>query len=146
MVNQDSKEILNVDYKTIDQKWATAYLGTVINYGSSTTDHAIDYVNWVRKNHIQIEGSLTPEPSMIFMRDDRIMVRSQFKFRIKHYDRNEDIFSDSWFPEKTYQKNVWYEGYVDIPMLSNFYEPTYKDIKVDNNARLQRASKIWKMK
>lgn len=146
MVNQYGQQIFNVDYKTVGQKWATTYLGTVVNFGSKTTDRTIKYVNWVKKNHIQIEGSLIAEPSMIFEQDYCILIRSQFKFRIKNYDKNEDIFSDFWFPEKTYQKNVWYEGYIDVPLTTNVYEGSYNDWKVYNFSTVERASKVWKKK
>ena len=121
LVNQYGKLSLNVDYKTIGQNWFKDYLAVLMYQGEMTSSHAMKYVSWVRENHIQIEGTLTPEPSMVFIRDGCIVVRSQIKFRIKNFDKNEKIFNDLWFRDNTYKMNTWYEGYTDIELSSNVW-------------------------
>ncbi|MFF3924037.1 copper amine oxidase N-terminal domain-containing protein [Paenibacillus lactis] len=124
---------LNVDYNTIDDTWAQAVFATKVQSSNAELKYIRRYVDWVKKNKIQIEGYLDPEPSMIY-RDGfgKNYVRSKFRIKFISYSERKDLLYDTWFPndmkfekgtwvpnDAPLEKNVWYEGYADIALGTN---------------------------
>jgi hypothetical protein len=142
-IKQYGQQTLNINYKTINKDvWLQKYLSVMVNQGEVTKSNALEYYNWVIKNHIQIEGNLTPEPSMIFKKNGDVFVRSTITFTIKGYVDNKDIFNDFWFLPNKYKKNVKYVGYTDIALSSNVYGGNLSDYKISGDVSFFRYSKI----
>ena len=86
-----------------------------------------DYVDWVKKNKIKIEGSLMAEQSLLYNDGVDIKMRTKFRFRILNFNEYKDIVFDYGFHGTkndsgilpVYSKNSWYEGYADIALASN---------------------------
>ncbi|NOU80768.1 hypothetical protein GC101_18050 [Paenibacillus sp. LMG 31459] len=122
------KLLLNVDYRTIDGKWATDLYSHKNQW--SRLEEVMAYVAWVKKNKIVTEGSLVVEPSMVFhSRIGGYFMRSQFSFRIKEYNEYKDIFDDDRFNTHQkfdnlkslgkFQKGQWYYGYTNTELSTN---------------------------
>ncbi|MCM3339914.1 copper amine oxidase N-terminal domain-containing protein [Paenibacillus sp. MER TA 81-3] len=117
--------VLNVDYKNIDYNWAKQVRNYENMLGGDGEMKA--YVDWVKRNKIKVEGSLVAEPSLVYDDGLHYRMRTKYKFRITNFDRYKDLIYDSSFHlEKNnngkllrYEKDVWYEGYADIPLGSN---------------------------
>lgn len=124
---------LNVDFKTIDDSWAQTLFATKMQNSDTELKYIRRYVDWVKKNKIQVEGYLDPEPSMIY-RDGfgKNYVRSKFRINFISYSERKDLLYDTWFPndmkyekgtwvpnDAPLEKNVWYEGYADIALGTN---------------------------
>ena len=129
---------LNVDYKTIDDTWAQAVFATKMQNSNAELKYIRRYVDWVKQNHIQIEGYLDPEPSMIYRNGfGDNYVRSKFRIKFVSYKENKDLLYDEWFPNKeTFEKGIWYEGYADISMSTNVGGDWGSTLKVDPGASL----------
>lgn len=115
---------LNVDYKTINTKTWGQELFKNENQamGSARVYQNNQYAAWVKKNKIKIEGSITPEPSMLYRSGlGGWYVRAKVKFKIDSYNEYKDLFHDAYASRaKTkFAKGVWYEGYVDINIGTN---------------------------
>lgn len=114
--------LLNVDYKTISYEWSKKLLAETLHADNLPLKAMNEYVDWVKKNNIQIEGKLTPEPSMIYSATSGIYyVRSKFEFRIKNAKTLERVIYDRIY-EPSYNKlkvGVWYEGYADVQIATN---------------------------
>lgn len=141
--------ILNVDYKSIGNNW----IKEVESYVNIHDGDYKDYVNWVKKNKIQLEGVLIAEPSIVYHSGEVIRMRSKVKFKIDNYLDYKNIIFDYGFhigenengKLPYFNKNQWYEGYVDV-MLSattdgSIYTP---NLKVDGLTSLFRFNSIWK--
>lgn len=129
---------LNVDYKTIDDEWAKAVFGTKMQNSDAELKYIREYVDWVKKNKIQIEGYLDPEPSMIY-RDGfgTSHVRSKFRIKFVSFQENQDLLYDTWFPnENEFEKNRWYEGFTDIKIGTNVGGDWGSTLKVAPSASL----------
>lgn len=125
MVERYGQLALNSNYKTIDQNWVNEYVSLIDYQIAPNQDqglYAKKYMNWVKENHIQIEGFLTPEPSMIFDRNGSPYVRAQYSFRMVSFDKNEGVFDDLWFPKNTYNSiiNGGFDDY-QISQHSSFF-------------------------
>ncbi|MCL6459766.1 MAG: hypothetical protein K6T85_17365 [Gorillibacterium sp.] len=116
--------LLNVDYKANNQGWATKLFNVRsqgVNKAGAIKDNQA-YLDWVKKNEIQIEGSIVPQPSMIFFSTGNTKVRSKVRFKLKHYKEYKDVVNDPYFKSgQKLKQGVWYEAYVDIPIDSNVY-------------------------
>ncbi|KEO80815.1 hypothetical protein EL26_24285 [Tumebacillus flagellatus] len=135
------QHVLNVDYNTIDSTWVDEFYGT-INPGGRDRNRYLKYVNWVKQNHIQIEGSIEPEPSMIYKTWHIYTMRNKVTFRIVNYDQDKDVMLDSMYPVGRFKKGVWYTGYADIglgTMTMGNWGPT---LAVNNDASLVANSNI----
>jgi hypothetical protein len=130
--------LLNVDYRTIDDTWAQAMFATKMQNSNAELRYIREYVDWVKENQIHIMGYLEPEPSMIFYDGfgaDYIRVKFRVQFlSFKHHER---LIYDNWFPQEAdFEKNVWYEGYADIKMVTNVGGNWGSTLKVSPTASL----------
>ncbi|WP_088547672.1 copper amine oxidase N-terminal domain-containing protein [Paenibacillus aquistagni] len=135
--------LLNVNYRFIDYNWAKEARNLVNTIG---TDSAFrNYVDWVKNNNIQIEGGLIAEPSMVYHSGENMRMRAKIRFKIKNYKDYKSIIHDQTFHLEMndngklprYQKNVWYEGYVDVQLSSNVSGAAYsKDLMVAGTTSL----------
>ena len=114
---------LNVDYRTIDNKWINTLRSAYTQYGEAINDKRItddikDYVNQVKKNKIVIQSKIiTIEPSTLYKNNADYCFRVYVKFKVTYSGTKltaEDmIFGDSiWMPKL--KKNTWYDGIYDI--------------------------------
>ncbi|PSL48415.1 S-layer family protein [Salsuginibacillus halophilus] len=113
--------ILNVDYRTIDESWAEETLEQVTT--GEIDDQIYDYVDWVKENEIVIEGWFEPEPTFIY-RDASQHMRGAFDFEIKEYNEREDVLFDIY--DQAMIDGEWqdlgqgrYQGYSDIRIGSS---------------------------
>jgi hypothetical protein len=111
--------LLNVDYRTIDNRWAEE----LYSYRNQGVDHLYfleDYVKWVKENEIQIEGYADPEPSMILDATLGYRARARIKFRILNYKTYDTLIYDRSFKNAgPFEKGVWYNAIVDIELSTN---------------------------
>jgi len=146
--------LLNVDYRTIDDKWVEDMGSHMIIYASELEKSSVykylnNYKDWVKKNKIQIEGTLIPEPSMIY--DTGFIgyyVRSTVKFKFTSFKESEYLIFDTskgaYQKKYNLQKGIWYSGYVDFMITTNvggYWGPT---LKVSTNASIFEESQITK--
>lgn len=118
-------QILNVDYRTIDESWGRS----MYQHRHLAVDHfqdVRDYIEWVKWNHVQIEGYLDAEPTMVYDGTNLDYIRARFKIRVVNYDKWHDLLFDSNFKALTQlEKGVWYEGYADISLSSDSWAGEY---------------------
>ncbi|MFW5435619.1 copper amine oxidase N-terminal domain-containing protein [Paenibacillus apiarius] len=136
--------VLNVDYSTIDYKWAKQVRKDVNMLGSD--DEMRTYVDWAKKNKIKVEGVLVAEPSIVYSDGDTYRMRVKYQFRITSFIEYKNLIYDMSFhlskndngklPTK-YKKNMWYEGYADIALSTNVGGSHYTpDLMVSANPSL----------
>ncbi|WMT42066.1 copper amine oxidase N-terminal domain-containing protein [Paenibacillus sp. D2_2] len=146
--------LLNLDYRTIDDKWIEDMGSHMIIYASELKKSAAykyldHYKDWAKKNKIQIEGTLTPEPSMIYKDGfGSYYVRSTVKFKFNYFKESKYLIFDTskgaYQDGFNFKKDVWYSGYVDFPITTNvggYWGPT---LKVSVNASILNKSQITK--
>ncbi|AWV32715.1 copper amine oxidase N-terminal domain-containing protein [Paenibacillus odorifer] len=122
---------LNVDYKTINPASYAKESFKYENQSSSIREKEIEeYAEWVKKNKIQIEGAIDPESSVLYYPGTGdYRVRSMFRFRINSFTEYKDLFNDVYFKlaefrlHEKLKKGVWYEGYADLSISTNYYNP-----------------------
>ncbi|MEK3986336.1 copper amine oxidase N-terminal domain-containing protein [Paenibacillus sp. FSL K6-3166] len=129
---------LNIDYKTIDDTWAKAILDTKMRNSDAELKYLREYVDWVKKNQIQVIGYLDPEPSMIFHDGfGADYIRTKFRIQFISFQEPERLIYDEWFPQNAdFEKQVWYEGYTDIKMTTNVGGDWGSTLKVSPTASL----------
>ncbi|MEK4473423.1 copper amine oxidase N-terminal domain-containing protein [Paenibacillus sp. FSL R7-0048] len=145
---------LNVDYKTIDPASYAKEVFNLENQSVSIRENEIkEYAEWVKKNKIQIEGAIDPEPSVLYYPgtgDYRI--RSKFRFKINNFIEYKDILLDEYFiahfrRSGELKKGVWYEGYADISVSTNYYNGTPGETKnLDSLSSLFENATLHEMK
>ncbi len=141
---------LNVDYKTIDPasyaKESFKYENQAISYREQNIK---EYAEWVKKNKIQIEGSIDPEPSMVYDSGFGWFVRSKFRFRINNYTEYKELLNDTYLKladirlSGKLKKGVWYEGYADIAISSNYYDGAGYDGAYGETKNLDGLSSLF---
>lgn len=116
---------LNVDYRTIDNKWISTLRSAYTQYGDAYSDKRItddikDYVKVVKKNNIVIQSKvISVEPSTMYMDGAGFYVRVYVKFKVDYSGTKltaEDLICGDaiWMP--TLKKNIWHEGVYDIEL------------------------------
>lgn len=145
---------LNVDYKTIDPASYAKEVFNLENQSVSIRENEIkEYAEWVKKNKNQIEGAIDPEPSVLYYPgtgDYRI--RSKFRFKINNFIEYKDILLDEYFiahfrRSGELKKGVWYEGYADISVSTNYYNGTPGETKnLDSLSSLFENATLHEMK
>lgn len=141
--------ILNANYNTINYDWAKEAYSYLNMLGS---DQGLrEYVDWVKKNKIIIEGNLVVEPSIVYFSGESFHMRSAFKFRIISFNSYKNIIYDTSFHLKqndngilpAYKKGVWYEGYVDVSLSSTTDGAVYTpSLKITGSSSLFRRNAI----
>lgn len=148
MIRKHYALILNMDYRTINSNWADeAY-----QYRAHNMDHLYflkDYVNWVKENKIIVEGYLQPEPSMIVDTSlgDTFKVPAHVKFRFVSFNKYETLLYDQSFDGAKmgpFEKGVWYEGFVDVEMMSEVGGDWAPYVKINPLAMLFNNAMVWK--
>ena len=118
-------QLLNVDYRTIGSEatWAQEMKAHRNSFGE--LGDMKEYAAWVKKNQIVTEGVLQAEPSIILhsKQISYYYMRSHFKFKILSGKQNKNIFYDAnydyYSSNHPLKYNVWYEGYIDMPISTN---------------------------
>lgn len=138
---------LNVDYRTIDDAWAQALFATKMQNSNAELKYIRQYVEWVKENKIQIQGYLDPEPSMIYYDGfGANHVRVKFRINFVAFQASEKLIYDEWFPKNTeFEKNVWYEGYSDIKLVTNVGGDWGSTLKLSPSASLFQNHVISKV-
>lgn len=138
---------LNVDYRTIDDAWAQALLATKMQNSNAELKYIRQYVEWVKENKIHIQGYFDPEPSMIYYDGfGANHVRVKFRINFVAFQASEKLIYDEWFPKNTdFEKNVWYEGYSDIKLVTNVGGDWGSTLKVSPSASLFQNHVISKV-
>ncbi|WP_152392603.1 S-layer homology domain-containing protein [Paenibacillus guangzhouensis] len=145
--------VLNIDYRTIDYKWAEELHKSLSLEGKN--QYSINerlrnlkkYVDWVKKYKIVTKGSVQPEPSMVYRQGFNKM-RSKFDFTIvsapkeAFSDWDDHFFEWSIFwnqvlnpPFNSKSVGVRYQGYTNIALtaddrLSGYGEDITYDYKL----------------
>ncbi|ANS75364.1 hypothetical protein AWM70_12715 [Paenibacillus yonginensis] len=139
---------LNVDYKTINP---SSFAKELYQYENQAISYRVveleNYANWVKKNKIQIEGSIDPEPSMVYYSGISWYVRSKVRFKINSYSEYKDLISDGFFNNKNkLKKGVWYEGYADIGISTNHSKYPGEYMNLDALSSLFENSQLHEVK
>ncbi|MEB3103041.1 S-layer homology domain-containing protein [Ferviditalea candida] len=132
--------VLNVDYRTIDENWeseAFEYINKGVNE-DALRRKLKDYREWVQQNQIVVEGSLKPEPTMIYDAGfGGFFVRSQFDFKITSFKENENLLYDDLINYQKLKKDVEYKGYTDIELSTNHSGGNWgSTLRISNTASL----------
>lgn len=94
MISQAYDEILNIDYETI----SIDHFYHTVNYALWGEDVKIqlqDYIDYVKKNKIKIEGTVTPLFPIVYYDGDNVRVRTKIEYTILSSDTKLDlIFGD----------------------------------------------------
>lgn len=131
--------VLNVDYRTIDEKVYGDAVKSLIATNSIKHDDSVNnnvkrYVKFVKDNHIITRGYADPESYMTRMKSNKPVIRTHFKFMVIQSDDKTQTVLDSFdvgsSDELALKKNVWYTGYADV------YLYTYSDSHQTDNMGL----------
>ena len=115
---------LNVNYRTIDNKWINTLRSSYTQHGESISDKRItddikDYVSIVKKNKIIIQSKvISVEPSTLYMMGT-FYVRAYVKFKVTYSGPKltaEDLIGGDYIYMPDLKKDTWYEGVYDIEL------------------------------
>lgn len=111
--------VLNFDYRNVPSDWASNVANCYSkNYISENTKVANEYVQYAKNKHLIIEGDYYVEPSITYVTMGGYYQRAWIKFRIKSDSSSTGrMMQDIEYELKT---NVWYEGYVDLSLGTNY--------------------------
>lgn len=113
---------LNVDYNTIDNNFTKIfdYMDHMVSY-RGMQENMNQYISWVKQNQIKLEGSITPEPSMLYDNGSGIYyIRSKIHVKIDSCKENKDIFfNDIYYNYHKLEVGKWYTIYADISLGSS---------------------------
>lgn len=124
-VETNLKSRLNVDYRTIDNKWINTLRSTYTQYGEVTndkriTDYIKKYVKAVKKNKIVIQSKvIAVEPSTLYNDGAGFYVRAYVKFKAIYSGTKltaQDLICGDriWMPKL--KKDTWFDGVYDIEL------------------------------
>lgn len=120
--------MLNVDYRTINNKWVDEVLPLLSgNFNEAYMKSKItEYVKWIQKNQVVIKGTARPEPSMIYApgKNNLYYLRTSFNYEIIQSKASQYLTPSS--QAKIIKKPVKgvvgkYELYFDVPMTYPFW-------------------------
>jgi hypothetical protein len=123
-VETDLTYRLNVDYRTIDNKWINTLRSVYTQHGDAYSDKRItddikDYVKVVKKNKIIIQSKvISVEPSTLY-KMGCYYVRAYVKFRITYAGTKlvaDDLIGGDYVYMPQLKKDTWYEGVYDIEL------------------------------
>lgn len=108
--------ILNVDYNIIDE---TKFFNSIkdILYYEYTDDSMHDYVEYVKKHKIKLQGEATPLLPIIYNDGEHNIVRTKIKFKVISSDTDINLL----MPDIFNNDNIKYDGkefefYIDLNM------------------------------
>ncbi|OBY76365.1 hypothetical protein BBG47_27550 [Paenibacillus sp. KS1] len=120
------KLALNIDYRTINP---TAYFNKSFDLlghnGYMNPLPFNDFVNFMKKNKVVVEGYAFPDTSTIYYYHGTQFIRTKFKFRVLSATDTTQFNADSYKPgEKSekvtwVKKGQWYETYSDVALFTN---------------------------
>lgn len=127
-------QLINVDYTKLDQAWMDKIKALTNPEGLDWVDRQMDkmlkeYVASAKKNKVQVRGSATAEPSIMFVNGETF-VRVHFTFKATSFTDRKKIFFDqmpSFYTHKNFydsvviKKNVEYEVYANIAFVNRSY-------------------------
>lgn len=94
MITQAYEEILNIDYETISAEHFY-YTVQYALWGEDVKKQLGDYIDYVKKNKIKIEGTATPLFPIVYDDGDNVRVRTKIEYKILSSDTKLDlIFGD----------------------------------------------------
>ncbi len=134
-VEQYVENVLNVDYRTVDEKWKTRVESSYYPFTGYTVNEMIDdYLKVMKKNRVIVESKLiSVEPSAMYYFDGSFYVRVYAKYRVTAdtLDVKEDhelVFGD-WAVTNLIglKNNEWTYGYYDIQISSSNIDPVTYD-------------------
>ena len=138
IMNQVEKyvtNVLNVDYRTVDENWKERITSSYVPFTGYTVDEmADDYLKVMKKNHVVIESELiSVEPSTMYYYQGSFYVRVYAKYRVSAVtlaveDDYELIFGGlSTTHLLELRNNEWTYGYYDIQVSSSNIDPETYD-------------------
>lgn len=127
-------QLINVDYTKLDQAWMDKIKELTSPEGLEWVDRQMDgmlkeYVASAKKNKVQVRGSATAEPSIMFINGETF-VRVHFTFKATGFTDRKKIFFDQmpgFYTHKNFynsvviKKNVEYEAYANIAFVDRTY-------------------------
>ncbi len=140
--NLDHK--FNVDYTTIDNNWAVEMAKTYIEAQSEEKVHynkylnyAKDYISYVKRNKIKIEGDYYVEPSICYLESGAMYLRCWVSFKctssatgnFKLFEKHESVL----------KAGTTYAGYVDIGLGTSTYGADGKDLGIGRDTISETA-------
>nr|WP_283809099.1 copper amine oxidase N-terminal domain-containing protein [Tumebacillus amylolyticus] len=137
--------VLNANYNTIDSNWVDQLYAT-IQPGGRYKPNLQKYADWVKTNHIQIEGTLEPEPSIIYHTWYGYTMRTKLKLRLVGFDQDKNVIFDGMYQEGEFKKGVWYSGYADISLGTMTMGNWGPSLAVNNDVSLWDNSSIQEEK
>lgn len=135
---------LNVNYKTIDNRWAKGLNDT---FSSDKINDINAYIEQIKKNKVVIKTEvISVEPSSLYLTGTyNLRVYVKFKVTSAKNINSTIIFGDIYMPN--IKLNRWHEGYYDIE-LNGAYNGKEYDYKVSsswlNDYWQQKKTKILK--
>ncbi|MEX2105165.1 MAG: copper amine oxidase N-terminal domain-containing protein, partial [Bacilli bacterium] len=131
--------VLNVDYQTIDENWEKdifEYINKGVNE-DYLKKQLKEYREWVQQNQIVIEGSVVPEPTMIYKPGfGMYFVRAQVDFKIISFKENKNLLYDPRAEYHSLKKGVEYKGDADIEISTNVAGNWGPTLRISNTASL----------
>lgn len=133
---------LNVDYRTVDNKWVNNLRSTYTQYRDSSSDKKItdgikEYVKVVKKNKIVIRSKVIVEPSSLYMKGSGFYVRAYIKFKVTYSDTkltaDQLIFGDKVYMPSL-KKDTWHEGLYEVVLGTINGSSTGSDYYVTNDS------------
>lgn len=125
------KHLLNVDYRTINDKWKQGYMNTMLIQGTALENSTNKYIQKVKDNKIIVEGTLKAEPSMVQMgKYGAYMIRVYYNLRIVSSNTNDFVIDDMYYFVPQFKHNVWYEGYSDIEIATGKLNASWSEYRV----------------
>lgn len=111
--------VLNFDYRNVPKDYAKKVASCYSqNYIAGNTKTVEKFIQYAKDNHLIIEGDYYVEPSTTHFSWGAISQRAWVKFIIKSdiADKGQMIQD----VDNELKTNVWYEGYVDLKLGSNY--------------------------
>lgn len=111
--------VLNFDYRNVPKDYAKKVASCYSpNYIAGNTKVIEDFIHYAKEKHLIIEGDYYLEPSTTHFSWGAISQRAWVRFIIK--SDNADKGQMVQDVDNELKTNVWYEGYVDLKLGSNY--------------------------
>ncbi len=143
---------LNIDYKTLNPKTFAKNLFQYENQAISVrVQYLEEYAQKLKGNKVQLVGSVDPEPTMIFDTGGGDYIRAKVRFKIINYTKFndvEDVFIDNVWSVKhlKLKKGVWYEGYADIGISTNYFNAFNETLNTNSFSSIFENCKLYEVK